>query len=189
MSEKNPVAEYIETATAAVTGMESGTAERITGTIFKALHNRGKILVCGNGGCAADGSHFAGELVGRFRRERRGMAAIALSSDTSVVTALGNDYGFDGIFERQVEALGMPGDILVALSTSGTSRNILRAARRASEMDIKVIAFTSASCSTADWADIHWRAPSAETSHAQEQMIIVLHGICYGLEVLLEEKS
>lgn len=189
MSEKNPVGEYIHKAEESVSGMETRTAEKITEILLQTLQRGGKILVCGNGGSAADASHFAGEIVGRFRRERRGLPAISLSSDSSVITAIGNDYGFECVFERQVEALGNPQDILVALSTSGASSNVIRAAESAASIGMKVIAFTSASCTSADWADIHWRASSKETSHAQEQMIITLHGICHGLEVLLEERT
>lgn len=182
MFEKNPVARYLEAAASAAAGLGWETAWKITGLLHEALKRGNKILVCGNGGSAADGSHFAGELVGRFREERPGFAAISLSSDSAVITAIGNDYGFQRVYERQVESLGVPGDVLIALTTSGTSENIVQAARKASEKGMKVIAFTSASCSEAEWADVHWMAVSEETSHAQEQMIMTLHGICHGLE-------
>lgn len=185
MSEKNPVAEYIDEAVSAAGRLGWEKAVAITGVMQKVLEKGNKILVCGNGGSAADASHFAGELVGRFRKERRGFPAVALSSDPVVITAVGNDYGFETVFARQVEALGLPGDLLVVLSTSGTSRNVIRAASEASRKGMKVVAFTSSSAPDAEWADHQWRAVSGETSNAQEQMMITLHGICHGLEVLL----
>ena len=100
--------------------------------LFGALANNGRILACGNGGSAADAQHFVAELVGRFERERLPLAGIALNTDTSIMTAVGNDYGFDEIYERQVNALGQPGDVLVAISTSGNSPNVVRAMEAAS---------------------------------------------------------
>ncbi|MCJ9713265.1 SIS domain-containing protein, partial [Bordetella hinzii] len=97
--------------------------------LFAALANNGRILACGNGGSAADAQHFIAELVGRFERDRLPLAGIALNTDTSILTAVGNDYGFDEIFERQVSALGQPGDVLVAISTSGNSPNVVRGPR------------------------------------------------------------
>ncbi|MFA6619329.1 MAG: SIS domain-containing protein [Candidatus Neomarinimicrobiota bacterium] len=189
MYEKNPVAGYLEKAAAETAGLEWETAARIVDILAEAILGGSRILVCGNGGSAADSSHFAGELAGRFRMERRGFPVVSLSSDSAVITAIANDYGFEKVFERQVEALGSPGDVLIALSTSGTSSNIVRAAEKASEKGMTVIGFTSSLCTEALWADVHWRAVSAETSHAQEQMIITLHGICHGLEVLLADKT
>ena len=98
-----------------------------------ALGSGGKILVCGNGGSAAESQHFAAELTGRFRRERRALAAVALSVDTSALTAIGNDYGFEQVFARQVDALGRAGDVLLAISTSGSSTNVVGPRRRPSE--------------------------------------------------------
>ncbi len=185
MREKNHIEDYIRSAAAGVSRLDPGEAAPVLDTLLEVLRGGGKILVCGNGGSAADGSHFAGELVGRFRLERRGIPAVSLSADTAVLTALGNDYGFDRVFQRQVEALGAPVDALLALTTSGASPNIVKAAESAARMGMKVIALTSAACESAPWAHVHWRAPSRETSHAQEQMMIVLHGICLGLEALL----
>ncbi len=187
MAEKNTVAGYMERAVFSLEEMDCATVERIAGEISRVFAAGGKVLICGNGGSAADASHFAAELVGRFRRERRGLPAVALASDPAVITALGNDYGFESIFQRQVEALGRPGDILIALSTSGTSENVLRAAKRAGEMGLSVIAFTSASCGIVPWANIQWRSSSAETSHAQERMLVAIHGVCSGVEASLEE--
>lgn len=113
----------------------------ISKAIIKAFKNGNKLFVCGNGGSASDSSHFAGEFVGRFEKERNALPAISLSSDLATITAVGNDYGFDYIFSRQIEGLGKEGDVLITLSTSGTSKNILEAHKKAKEMGIKVFAF------------------------------------------------
>src|SRR5712692_10639713 len=110
--------------------------------IISILEAGGNILICGNGGSAADSQHFAAELVGRFRRERPGWSAIALTVDTSVMTSLSNDYGFEQVFARQVQALGRPGDILVAISTSGHSANVLAAVQVASGLDVRTVGLT-----------------------------------------------
>ena len=107
--------------------------------IVRTLSNGKKVLICGNGGSAADAQHLAGELVGRFEQERRALPAIALTTDTSILTALGNDYGFDKIFARQVEALGEAGDLLVAISTSGNSGNVILATQAAEQKGLKSI--------------------------------------------------
>jgi D-sedoheptulose 7-phosphate isomerase len=104
------------------------------------LLGNGKILACGNGGSAADAQHFAAELVGRFEMERQGLAAIALSTDTSIMTAIGNDYGFKAIFDKQVRALGQPGDVLLAISTSGKSANVIEAIHAAHDNELRVVA-------------------------------------------------
>ncbi len=187
MAEKNTVAGYIEGAVFSSKDIDGPTLRRITGEISRVFSEGGKVLICGNGGSAADASHFAGELVGRFRAERRGLPAVALASDPAVITALGNDYGFHRIFERQVEALGRPGDILIALSTSGTSENVVRAAIKAREMGLLVLAFTSAACGSVPWADMHWSSSAMETSHTQERMLVAIHAVCFGVEAALED--
>jgi D-sedoheptulose 7-phosphate isomerase len=187
MPERNAVVKYIEKASKLLSEMNTSAVEEITSELGRCLSRGGKILICGNGGSASDASHFAGELVGRFRMERPGMAALALTVDPAVITAIGNDYGFESVFSRQVEALGNKGDTLIAITTGGTSSNVLRAAGKASEMGLKVIAFTSAACMNPSWADFHWRSGSGETSHAQEDMLVVFHAICYGLEEILAE--
>ena len=116
----------------------AGGAEMMVG----ALVNNGKILACGNGGSAADAQHFAAELVGRFELERQGLAAIALTTDSSILTAVGNDYGYKTVFERQVRALGQPGDVLLAISTSGNSSSIVEAIRAAHDNEMHVVALT-----------------------------------------------
>ncbi|MDL2269335.1 D-sedoheptulose 7-phosphate isomerase [Desulfosarcina sp. OttesenSCG-928-A07] len=104
-----------------------------------ALSSGGKLLICGNGGSAADAQHFAAEIIGRFERDRRAWPAIALSTDTSILTAIGNDYGFDDVFSRQVEGLGRPGDVWIGISTSGNSANVIRAAASARAMGISTV--------------------------------------------------
>src|SRR6185436_10086188 len=115
---------------------------RATEIMVKCLLANGKILACGNGGSAADSQHFAAELLNRFERERPPLAAVALTTDTSALTSIANDYEFEQVFSKQVRALGQPGDVLLAISTSGNSRNVLRAVMAAHERDIRVVALT-----------------------------------------------
>lgn len=157
--------------------------------LFATLANNGKILACGNGGSAADAQHFIAELVGRFERDRLPLAGIALNTDTSIMTAVGNDYGFDSVFERQVAALGQTGDILVAISTSGNSENVLRAIQVAHERDMVVIALTGKDGGKigqilAD-TDIHLCVPHQRTMRIQEVHIVLLHALCDGIDALL----
>ena len=189
MSEKNAVEKYIKKATTLITEMNVDSVAEITRELSRCFKNGGKVLLCGNGGSASDASHFAGELVGRFRRDREALAAVALTVDPAVVTAVANDYGYENVFSRQVEALGREGDVLIAISTSGESPNILKAAETAGKAGLRVLAFTSASCVNAAWADLHWRSNSSVTSYSQEQMLVVFHAICYGLEDFLAEKE
>ena len=148
-----------------------------------ALRNDGKMLFCGNGGSAADAQHWAGELVSRFYYDRPGLAAIALTTDTSILTAIGNDYGYDYTFARQVEALGREGDVLVAISTSGNSPNILRAADAARARGMQVIGFTGrAGGKLAPLADLCFRMPSDETPRIQEGHEFVGHLLCALIE-------
>ncbi len=140
----------------------------------------GKVLLCGNGGSAADCQHMAAELLGRFRREvdRPGLPAIALTTDTSFLTAFANDSGFEGVFERQVRALGAPGDALVGISTSGGSANVLRAVKAARAARMRTIALTGSAGPLAAMADIAIEVPSADTQHVQETHAAVMHAIC-----------
>lgn len=150
------------------------------------LQNQGKLMICGNGGSAADAQHFAAELVGRYEKERSPWPAVALCVDTSIITALGNDYGFEQVFARQVKALGRAGDVLVALSTSGNSTNVVRAAEAAREMAIKVIALTGeGGGALADLADILFAVPSRRTARIQEVHEICLHGLAQAIEIEL----
>ncbi|MCK5786804.1 MAG: SIS domain-containing protein [Candidatus Sabulitectum sp.] len=189
MFEKNAVEEYIKKATALIAEMNVDSVAEITRELNRCFNSDGKVLLCGNGGSASDASHFAGELIGRFRRDREALAAVALTVDPAVVTAVANDYGYENIFSRQVEALGREGDILIAISTSGESPNVLKAAETARKAGLRVIAFTSASCVNANWADLHWRSNSSVTSYSQEQMLVVFHAICFSLEEILAEKE
>ena len=157
--------------------------------LFGALTNNARILACGNGGSAADAQHFIAELVGRFERDRLPLAGVALNTDTSIMTAVGNDYGFNTIFERQVTALGQPGDVLVAISTSGNSPNILRAIEAAHEREMQVIALTGkggGQITTLLYeTDIHLCVPSDRTMRIQEVHILLLHALCDGIDALL----
>ena len=151
----------------------------IAQNIIECYHEGGTVYLCGNGGSAADSQHIAAELVGRFRRERRGLSAVALTTDTSILTSLGNDYGYERIFARQVEALVWPHDTLWVFSTSGTSENIIAAVETAREIGASVISFTGKSNTPlekmSDWcycANTEW------TSTAQEMHALAYHIIC-----------
>ncbi len=162
--------------------------ERMVG----ALTSGNKILACGNGGSAADAQHFAAELVGRFERERPGLAAIALTTDSSILTAIGNDYDFTVVFAKQVEALGQPGDILLAISTSGNSANVIAAIEAARQRDMTVVALTGKGggqiAGILDEFDIHLCVPADRTARIQEVHLLTLHCLCDGIdEALLGE--
>lgn len=168
-------------------GRENAT--RIAGVarrMAQVLHNGGKILFCGNGGSAADAQHLAAEFVNRFQRDRRALAAIALTTDTSVLTSIGNDSGFDRIFSRQVEALARPGDLLVAISTSGNSANVLRAVEAAQALGVATIGLCGgAGGALATAADEAFVVPSPETPRIQEAHITLGHAWCALAEDLL----
>lgn len=157
--------------------------------VFGALANNNKILACGNGGSAADAQHFIAELVGRFERDRLPLGGVALNTDTSILTAVGNDYGFNSIFERQVNALGQPGDVLVAISTSGNSPNVLKAIEAAHDREMAVIALTGKGggeiATTLTETDIHLCVPHDRTMRIQEVHIVLLHALCDGIDALL----
>jgi D-sedoheptulose 7-phosphate isomerase len=144
---------------------------------------KSKILLCGNGGSAADAQHVAAELVARFTRERAAIPAIALTTDSSILTAIANDYSFERIFERQVEALGAAGDTLIAISTSGKSPNVVRAAQLAKRLSLRVVALTGEAASPLSaLADVWLPAPSRETAQIQQVHISVLHALCDQIE-------
>ncbi len=160
----------------------AAAAERLV----ESLRAGGKLLVCGNGGSAADAQHWAGELVSRFHYDRPGLPAIALTTDTSILTAIGNDYGYERLFARQVEALGKPGDVLFAISTSGRSPNILAALRAARERQIVTVGFTGASGGTMrELCDICLRIPSESTPRIQEGHEVLGHAICAMVEAAI----
>jgi D-sedoheptulose 7-phosphate isomerase len=144
-----------------------------------ALSRGGKVLFCGNGGSAADAQHLAGELVSRFHYDRPGMAGLALTVDSSVLTAIGNDYGYDRVFARQVEALGVAGDVLVGISTSGRSPNVLRALEAARARDIATIGLTGRDGGPmARLCDIELRVPSDSTPLVQQGHMVIGHLLC-----------
>lgn len=152
---------------------------RVVGMSVEALRRGNKLLFAGNGGSAADAQHWAGELVSRFNFDRPGLAAIALTTDTSILTAIGNDYGYDYVFARQVEALGRGGDLLFVISTSGNSKNILRAIGAARDLRIGVVGFTGqGGGAMADLCDVCFRMPSNETPKIQEGHEFLGHLIC-----------
>lgn len=151
--------------------------------IIRSIKEEGKIIIFGNGGSAADSQHFATELVARFRKDRPSLNAVALTTNSSMLTAIGNDYGFKNVFKRQVEAMGRRNDTAVAISTSGNSENILEGARSAKEAGLKVIAFTGADGGKlAELADVSIKPASALTSHVQECHLIAYHLICHIIE-------
>lgn len=164
--------------------------EQAIDMIVAALRGGGKVGLCGNGGSAADAQHIAGELVGRFRRERQGLSAVALTTDTSILTAVGNDYGFDQVFARQVEALFHSGDVLIAISTSGNAENVRAAARVARERDVKTIGMTGASGGKlAGEVDLCLKVPSEDTPRIQEAHITIGHIICELVEESLADSG
>ena len=149
----------------------------------------GKVLACGNGGSASDAQHFAAEFVGRFERERPGLAAISLSTDTSILTAIGNDYHFDAIYSKQVQALGAPGDVLLAITTSGNSANVLAAVEAAHAKEMTVIALTGRQggkmSAMLSETDVHICVPHERTARIQEVHILALHCICDAVDLQL----
>lgn len=163
----------------------AGAAEMMVG----ALVNNGKILACGNGGSAADAQHFAAELVGRFELERQGLAAIALTTDSSILTAVGNDYGYKAVFERQVRALGQPGDVLLAISTSGNSSSIVEAIRAAHDNEMHVVALTGKGGGEIGQilrdSDVHICVPSDRTARIQEVHLLTIHCLCDAIDCML----
>ncbi len=157
--------------------------------LLNCLTNGSKVLVCGNGGSAADAQHFAAELVGRFEQERPGLAAIALTTDSSIITALANDYSFDLIFARQVRALGQAGDVLLAISTSGNSTNVLAAIEAAHEREMVVIGLSGRSGGKMNQilrdTDIHICVPHDRTARIQEVHLLSLHCLCDAVDIQL----
>jgi D-sedoheptulose 7-phosphate isomerase len=153
------------------------------------LRAGGKILACGNGGSAADAQHFAAELVNRFERERPPLAGLALTTDTSALTSIGNDYSFEQLFEKQLRALGRKGDVLLAISTSGNSANVVAAMRAARELGVGVVALTGNGGGKMAAAlapgDVHICVPHKRTMRIQEVHLLALHCLCDGIDTLL----
>ncbi|OHQ24169.1 phosphoheptose isomerase [Neisseria sp. HMSC066H01] len=159
--------------------------------MLQCLMNDGKILACGNGGSAADAQHFAAEMTGRFEKERMELAAVALTTDTSALTAIGNDYGFDHVFSKQVRALGRAGDVLVGISTSGNSANVIEAIKAAHERDMQVIAMTGRDggkiAAMLKDTDVLLNVPYPRTARIQENHILLIHAMCDCIDSVLLE--
>ena len=154
----------------------------------QAFTGGGKLLFCGNGGSAADSQHLAAELVGRFRRKRNGLPALALTTDTSVLTSVGNDDGFDQVFARQVEALGREGDVLIGISTSGNSENVLRAIKKAKTLGIRTIAMTGGNGGKLrGLCDLCLNVSAPNTARVQEGHILLGHILCELLDAVRDD--
>jgi D-sedoheptulose 7-phosphate isomerase len=157
--------------------------------MFSALSNGNRILACGNGGSAAYAQHFAAGLVGRFERERLPLPGLALSTDPSILTAIGNNYSFAEIFSKQVQAYGQAGDVLLAISTSGTSANIVAAIETAQERDMRIVALTGKGggeiAALLSDADVHVCVPDDRMTRIQEVHLLIIHCFCDGIDVAL----
>ncbi len=179
---KKQIIEAVETHKKMLAGLQQSDIETIAAAaeaITRALKQNGTVYLCGNGGSAADAQHIAGELVGRFSRERKALAAVALSTDTSILTSIANDYAYENVFARQVEALVREGDILWAFSTSGTSPSITAAAQSAKEKGACVLAFTGTTNSKLEqMSDICFCADAESTARSQEIHQLAYHIIC-----------
>lgn len=162
-----------------VRDLDGGAVVRAAAAIREAFAAGGKLLAFGNGGSAADAQHLAAELAGRFERERRALAAIALTTDTSVLTSIANDYGFDRVFTRQIEAIGRPGDVAFGITTSGRSANVVNALRAAREQGLRTVALTGRDGGDAGHAaEMHINVPDASTARVQEAHRTLIHVIC-----------
>lgn len=174
-----------QAAMAAMAAPIAAAAEAMTAT----LRAGGKIMACGNGGSAADAQHFAAELLNRFEMERAPLAAVALTTDTSTLTSIANDYHYDLVFAKQVLALGRPGDVLLAISTSGNSPNVLAAMQAAQSKGVRVVALTGKEGGKMATAlkpdDLHLCVPADRTARIQEVHLLVLHCLCDGIDILL----
>lgn len=165
-------------------------SQNIAGAIVSALRKGNRVLLAGNGGSAADAQHIAAEIVGRYKRERRAWPAIALTTDTSALTAIGNDYGFEQIFARQVEGLGQPGDVLIGISTSGRSPNIIAALAKARDMGLTTVGFTGGRGeSMRACCDLLLMSPSDDTAVIQQIHMVAAHAICDAVEHQLLDTS
>jgi D-sedoheptulose 7-phosphate isomerase len=180
--------ESAELKTQCATQLAQPIAEAVE-LMFTALSNGNKILACGNGGSAADCQHFAAELVGRFERERLPLPGLALTTDTSILTAVSNDYSYREIFAKQVQAFGQSGDVLLALSTSGNSANVVAAIEAALERDMRIVALTGKGggsiAKKLTEADVHICVPHERTARIQEIHLLTIHCLCDGIDVAL----
>jgi len=170
------------------TGLD--TTRAAAAAIVESLRQGGKLLVFGNGGSAADAQHTATELVGRFLRERAGLAAIALTADSCLVSSVANDYGYEQVFARQIEALGQPGDVVLGITTSGTSRNVVKGLEAARARGLRTIALTGRDGGRAgQLADVHVNVPSDVTPRVQEVHMALLHVVCELVETAVIAES
>lgn len=186
---ENQVTSYLEDSLSVVSSIVANKGlqskiEQLALLIVSSLKKVGKIMFIGNGGSAADSQHMAAEYVSRFAFDRKGLPGIALTTDTSILTAIGNDYSFDNVFSRQLNALGNEGDILIAYSTSGRSLNIVKAINEAKSMGIYSVLFTGLEGSALSNADLTIASPSSSTPHIQEGHLILGHLLCYLVEKL-----
>lgn len=168
----------------------AGSLELLVLAVGECLSQGNKILLAGNGGSAAEATHIAAEFTGRFKLERQGWSAISLATDQSAITAIANDYGFENIFARQVEALGSTGDILIVLSTSGNSANLIKAVEQARQQGITTVSLTGVDGGALKGkCDLELRVPSRNTPRIQEVHLLVLHTLCELVEIRLTEKN
>lgn len=186
---ENQVTSYLEDSLSVVSSIVANKGlqskiEQLALLIVSSLKKGGKIMFIGNGGSAADSQHMAAVYVSRFAFDRKGLPGIALTTDTSILTAIGNDYSFDNVFSRQLNALGNEGDILIAYSTSGRSLNIVKAINEAKSMGIYSVLFTGLEGSALSNADLTIASPSSSTPHIQEGHLILGHLLCYLVEKL-----
>ncbi len=186
--------QFQDSAQAKLDAMESLAVPIATAVdlMVASLHDNGKIMACGNGGSAADAQHFAAELLNRFEQERPPLAALALTTDSSTLTSIANDYRYEDVFAKQVRALGQPQDILLAISTSGDSPNVVEAIKAAHEREIRVVALTGKDgghmATLLQPDDVHLCVPriaTARTARIQEIHLLVLHCLCDGIDTLL----
>lgn len=175
---KNELLSHLEVITLSIETMQD-KLENASKLVVETLKNGNKILICGNGGSAADAQHIAAELTGKYKTERRGLPAIALTTDTSALTAIANDYGYDRIFDRQIEALANNGDLIIGISTSGNSKNIINALKVAKKLSCKTLGLTGRDGGVMnELCDINLIVPSNNTPRIQEMHILFGHIIC-----------
>lgn len=174
----NELTSHLETINKVIENMQENL-ENASKLAIETLKNGNKILLCGNGGSAADAQHIAAELIGRYKTERKGLPAIALTTDTSILTSIGNDYGYDRVFDRQIEALANKGDLIIGISTSGNSKNIISALKLGREIGCKTLGFSGRNGGAMnEICDINLVVPSDDTPRIQEMHILFGHIIC-----------
>jgi D-sedoheptulose 7-phosphate isomerase len=166
----------------------AGPLEIAANLCIDSLQNGGKILIFGNGGSAADAQHIAAELVGRYKVERKGLSAIALTTDTSALTSIGNDYGYNHVFDRQVEALANKGDVAIGISTGGSSSNVISALRLAKKMGCKTIGFSGRDGGEMNaLCDVNLVVPAKDTPRIQEMHIVIGHTVCHLIDLAFKD--